>query len=860
MGENVKYVITAVDRFSGVFGEIDRNIKKSEQTLKKFGQAGKVIMGMGVGLAGGLGVAVKQAMDFESYFAGVRKTVDATEEGFAELSDGIRGMAKELPASAVEIASVAESAGQLGIAEDHILSFSRTMIDLGEATNLTSEQAATSFARFANITQMPQTEFDKLGSSVVALGNTMATTESEIVDMSMRLAAQGKLVGMSEAQIMALSGTMSSLGIEAEAGGTAMTMVLKKIQNAVGEGSEGLEDFAKASGMSSEDFAAAWESDPIMALDAFIKGLGESGEEGENLNEILGELGITGIRESDAILRMAGASDLLSEAVDTSTTAWDENTALAEEAQQRYETTASQLAILKNVIVDTAISFGDALLPAIQRATDFLKDIAEWFNNLSDSTKTAIATITAITAALALVAGPVLILIGMLPTLIAGFKIVGTAIAAITSPIGLVVAAAIAATVLIIKNWEPISDFFIDLWDGIKDVGLAVWDTLLEVWQSTSEWFINIWQGVSEFFSELWEGITDIAINVWDGITEKWSEVVEFFTELFSPLVEFYTDLWANVTEVFSHAWETVTDVLETVWGNIQAGAAAAWDLIKNVILGPILLLIDLITGDMDGFEKDLIQIWDNIKDAASRIWDSLKESVRAIVDGLVSIVGNTLETFKGTIAGLWGAIKSTASNVWDTIRDSVVNLAGRLKDGAIKAWDTLKTKTSEAFNKVKDFIINPLEDIDLLQIGKDIINGLINGIGSMASAVWDKAKSIASGIGDAIKGTLGIKSPSRVTMQLGIDTGEGIDVGLAKMIDKIKDTSAKIAVAAIPDKQVISPKISSLWDKDNAVFSKPSIQISQEGNSELTDNNVRMDLESWLSSKISKKIEGVFL
>ena len=136
-------------------------------------------------------LAAKSALDCESAFAGVRKTVDATEEEFAALERGIRDMAKEIPAAATEIAGVAEAAGQLGIQNEHILSFTRTMIDLGESTNMSAEEAATALARLANITQMPQESFDRLGSTVVALGNSLATTEAEIVEMGLRLAGAG---------------------------------------------------------------------------------------------------------------------------------------------------------------------------------------------------------------------------------------------------------------------------------------------------------------------------------------------------------------------------------------------------------------------------------------------------------------------------------------------------------------------------------------------------------------------------------------------------------------------------------------------------------------------------------------------
>lgn len=365
----------------------------------------------------------KAAMDFESAFAGVRKTVDETEEGYARLAQGIRDMAKELPASAEEIASVAEMAGQLGIQNDSILEFTRTIIDLGESTNLSLEQAGSEFARFANIVGMSQKDFDRLGSSIVSLGNNMATTESEIMSMAMRLAAQGAQVGMTEAQIVALAATMSSLDIAAEAGGTAMTTVLKRIQTAVDEGGEALAGFAKAAGVSSSEFAKVWEEDAIAALDLFIKGLANSSAEGENLTAILSDLGIKGIRESDTVLRLAGASDLLAEAVDNSTRAWKENTALSDEAAQRYETTESQLKILWNRIKDVGIELGQVLIPAFMDAIDaaepFIRKIEEGAKAFSDMSREEQETILKMIGLVAAV-GPASIALGGLTSGIGG--------------------------------------------------------------------------------------------------------------------------------------------------------------------------------------------------------------------------------------------------------------------------------------------------------------------------------------------------------------------------------------------------------------------------------------------------------
>jgi len=395
--------------------EAGEKMKKTGEKMSDVGK--KLTVGVTAPIVGLGTVATKAAVDFESAFAGVRKTVDATEEEFAQLEQGIRDMSKRMPASATDIAAVAEAAGQLGIQTENILKFTETMIGLGEATNLTAEEGATQFARFANIVGMSQNDFDRLGSSVVALGNSLATTEAEIVAMGMRLAGQGAQIGLTEAQIMALAAAMSSVGIEAEAGGTAMSTTLKKMQTAVSLAGEDLDKFAAVARMSAEEFARAFQADPAAALQAFVDGLAASSIAGENLTLILNDLGISGIRESDTLLRLAGASDVLRGAIETSTEAWEENTALQNEVAQRYATTESKLGMFKNQLADVAITLGQALIPALmdmlkaaQPLIDTIANAARWFAGLDENTQKTIITITGLVAAI----GPLLIIVGKL--------------------------------------------------------------------------------------------------------------------------------------------------------------------------------------------------------------------------------------------------------------------------------------------------------------------------------------------------------------------------------------------------------------------------------------------------------------
>lgn len=437
------------------------------------------------GAVGGIAVAsLKSAIDFETAFTGVTKTVDGTEEQLANLKQGILDMSTQLPSSASEIANVAEAAGQLGIQTDNILDFSKAMIDLGNSTNLTSDEAASQLAKFANIMQMSQKDFNKLGSSIVDLGNHFATTEADIVSMAMRLAGAGKQVGLSEGEVLGLATALSSVGIEAEMGGSAISKAMVKMQNAVEQGgtklndvlkktgltlrelelmsandSKGfkelsqsigmtstevkqlitagtnLEDFAKVSGMTTEQFKKAWKEDAAGALSEFIKGLGDAENKGESAITMLSEMGLTEVRLRDSLLRAANAGTLFNDAIATGNKAWKENTALTTEANKRYGTTESQMKMLKNEVQKTAIEFGEELAPSLRKivsdAKPILKSISsavKAFSELNDEQKQTILKTGAFVVAL----GPLVKMLGTVTKTVGSTaKGIGTATKAI---------------------------------------------------------------------------------------------------------------------------------------------------------------------------------------------------------------------------------------------------------------------------------------------------------------------------------------------------------------------------------------------------------------------------------------------
>lgn len=290
-------------------------------------------------------------VSFESAFAGVKKTVDETADySYDRIYGELREMAKEVPATFEEIAGVAEAAGQLGIKTEALTDFTSVMIDLGNSTNLSAEQAAVSLAQLANITKMSSDDYGRLGATIVDLGNNMATTEADIVAMSQRIASVGTVAGLSEAEIMAISAALGSVGVSAEVGGTAMSTFIKKMQTAVAEGGTKLEKFAEIAGMTAEDFQAKFKEDAMGAITSFIEGLHNL--DTDSVITSLKELGITDTRLSNAILALSTNGEILSKAVGIANTAWEENTALVEEASKRYETRESKMQIMLNQFRD----------------------------------------------------------------------------------------------------------------------------------------------------------------------------------------------------------------------------------------------------------------------------------------------------------------------------------------------------------------------------------------------------------------------------------------------------------------------------------------------------------------------------
>lgn len=613
-----------------------------KETGKKIQSAGEGIRDVGASMTKNITVPVatafagsaKAAIDWETAFTGVKKTVDATDAEYEQLADSIKEMSTKMASSKSEIAAVMEIAGQLGVTGvKNLEAFTKTAVMLGDTTNLSAEEAATSFARILNITGDGYDKVDRMGSAVVDLGNNMATSESEIVAMANRLASAGKISGLTTQEILALSASMSSVGIQAEAGGTAMAQTMKAIQSAVSEAQantkdkkaqENLQELAKVAGMTADEFASAWKDKPMQAINDFIVGLSKIKDEGGDTFATLDELGMSGIRQSNMLQSLALASDQLAKATNISNKAWGENSALQNEADKRYATMAARLQQTKESLTNLAITVGERLMPYMDKLIELIDRLAVKFENLSDEQIDAGIKIAAFAAAV----GPVLMAIG---SVVIGIGKFVTALGAIK---GAFAAGGIFAGVG--EAFAGVGAAISGLLGPIALVAAAIavwvhnWDQIVEAGQL----FVERTQEHLTQISESWHAVTD-ALSVY--LSAKWAEIKNTFSLAMEGIKMGVSIVWEFISGIF-------TSKIEFIKGVVDGGFAFVEETIRTRIENARTQIQTTLDGIRTAFEivADLAKTW------GEHLIGNFVNGIKSKISMVTSVVSGVASTIKG--------------------------------------------------------------------------------------------------------------------------------------------------------------------------------------------------------------------
>lgn len=414
--------------------------------------------------------------------------------------------------------------------------------------------------------------------------------------------------------------------------------------------------------------------------------------------------------------------------------------------------------------------------------------------------------------------------------------------------------------------------------EGFRDAVIDIWDSIKKAFSDAADWVLNAWTGTKEFFSDLWSGIKESASTAYKGVQDAWSNTKDWFKQKGSDISDGIKSGWGATTDWFSGKWEDISSAAQTaidfiwhyigpfvegykdafdtlfrhtegIWVNIQQVAGSAWEIIKNIVLAPVLAITSFVTGGFEEMQTNMLAVWENIKLHALSIWVAIQRIFTSYVTGIVSMVTSIWTGFKESISNIWTGLSTTASNIWDgmktaasnkwqeikstatqkatqlkndaqstwdnlktntsntweklkkdtsgkwnDIKTSTVGTADKLVSGAQNAWSNLKQNTSDTIDKVKGFF-NKLRDIDLFEIGKNIIQGLKDGIDEKIDSVKNTISDLAEGIKGKIKNALNIHSPSRwMRDMIGHNIVAGIVAGIVENASMVYDSMNALA------------------------------------------------------------------
>lgn len=763
---------------------------------------------------------------FESAFTGVRKTMDDTAVaaigGYDVLSDAIKKMSFETASSAEDIAYVMEIAGQLGVplgdAGNDVINFTKTMVEMGDSTNLSAEEAATALAQFMNIAGTSWEDVGRLGSTIVDLGNNFATSEADITYMAQRLASAGTVAGLTETDILALSTAMSSVGIKAEAGGSAMAQTLAQIEKIVQKaiaGDEGaigqLEKLGMVSGMTADEFANAWQNDPMTALQNFLLGMGQLEDKGESAVLVLDDLKMSGIRQSNMLKALGLAGGVLADSIDTANKAWEENTALSVEAEKRYGTLDSRISQLNERWKDMKRDIAEILVPVLEKLMDIAEKLIGWFKGLSDEQKEFIVKIAATAAAI----GPLLLVFGNLMQTIGlgvqSFSIIKTAVinfkeALSLSQAGFANFAGVASKVFtLFSNFNPVILAVV--------AGIALLVAGFVKAYNESEEFRN---AVSQLFSaigKLFEYIAGFVMSTLEALQPIISVLIEVAAKLLEAILPPLVTILTTLVEVIGNILNAIAPVLELIGQIIGVILESLMPVIQSVIdnianvmqvisemaqvVGDVLnLIVGLVTGNRELINESVSSLWEHLKNLASDSLKFLWELFFGWFDDLLNLFGTSKEELLQDIGDFisnalqkfqdwWQNVKQGFSDFWNGIVDGTAeffsNLGNKLSNFINNVAGDISSFFSNIFSKFGSFISNIISKFG------SFINNLIGDISGFISNVVQKVVGFLSNLLSKVVGFLS-QLPSKVAGGL-----QNVIQTIVGFVSKFFDSGSKL-------------------------------------------------------------------
>jgi TP901 family phage tail tape measure protein len=699
------------------------------------------VAALGAGMVGLGIVSTKTAISFESAWAGVTKTTDGLADSMgkltplgAQIQQGFRDLAKTTPIPVETLLHIGELGGQFGIANDALLGFTKTVAQMGVSTNLSVEEAATAFAQLSNIMGTPQSQFQNMGNAIVALGNNFATTEKDITEFAQRIAGAGKIAGLTEGDIFGIGAAFSSVGVEAEAGGTAVQKTLIDINKAVVDGGDQLKVYAETAGVSADEFKQKWKTDAGGAFADFVKGLGK---QGDNAITTLEKLGLTDQRLIRGFLSVANAGDLMGNAMNLANNEFDHGNALQVEAAKRFATTQSQLLILKNQMRDLGITIGQAILPALNAflgmltssVLPVLQDFAKYIAAVIEDGDFMNDWLSHLPGFLQPVAEGVGRVIAAFQQLLAGNF--GGALQALGIPQNVIDGILTFAQVLgqfitnqlipFVKQHLPeLKGALIGI--GAVLAGAAIWAGILAIAGAIAALAnpITLIIGLAALLGAAWMG--------------NWGNI----QGIVGSVIAFVQNAVGNFVAVLQGFWQQNGAAIMTFF-------VSAWQTMQKIVSAVVAALAPAVQSFMSGLQTTFAAFQPIIQ-RFSELWQALGPLFQVVAQ----IVGAVLMVLLGVVVGVFSGIINALNPLFTTIANVFSSIV-QIITGVIQFLTAALQYVVALFTNNADLV--QTADANLSAGLLNIWNGLVSGIVSLVTGLVQTVWALVSGFVDGIIG-----------------------------------------------------------------------------------------------------------